>query len=181
MNNHIKIITDYLAKHGHTYQNDLDEDSVKIIYDLYQNGLCEELINCPVAVYRYVGIYYLINKNDDALLKYLINAADMGDTEAMYLLGYFYEKNKNYNKMLQYYQLAVDNGDTKAYSQVEQFVENEPDIVLELMVKLKKQNMDYKKKLSKLKKEMGISEEPNESIESGESKEFGESIETETI
>ena len=109
------FIIDFLNKNKLKFDvNELNEDEINIIYDLYKNNVKiydEKILNSNCLLFY--GIYYKnIEKNYDLMKKYYLMTIenDKNNSDAMYDLGHYYQYiEKNYKLMKKYYLMAIEN------------------------------------------------------------------------
>lgn len=64
--------------------------------------------NACVKILHFMGLYYqLVEKNDELMKKYYLEAINVNHCESMNNLAKYYENNKDYTNMLKYYLMAI--------------------------------------------------------------------------
>src|SRR5437868_3115155 len=124
-----KIVRDFLIKNDYSIAS-LEKLNIDIFYNIAINGNFEKYENpnnhkfyivissenksqdeiCDMSeIYRYISIYYCVNRKYNKMKQYLLKSINMGNHLAMHNLGYYYQFTEiNYKKMKKYYRMAIE-------------------------------------------------------------------------
>lgn len=130
----VERIKNYLEENSYVYDGGINDEEIRIIYDLIFNNIVNDVGN-NIKLLSYYGVYYSINNNYELMKKYYLIAIDNGDIDAMYNLGRHYEDIENdYDLMKEYFLMAIDNGYTRAMYSLGYYYD-EIEINIDLMKK----------------------------------------------
>lgn len=98
-----------IKKHLLKYSVEYEPIPVKyitIIHDLFFKDIRSDVQDDIVLLYH--GVYYYINKDYDAMVKYFIMAVGHGSVIAMTNLAYHYSRQGDHNNTVKYYLMAIE-------------------------------------------------------------------------
>lgn len=131
----VEFISSYLNQKYFQYQNDLDQESIDIIYQLYSDGTLDETQVLTPACAKYIALYYSFqyesNKNQEydlLIKKYLQISVNGGNVDAMQYLGGYYYSHDDPDNMIKYTLMAINGDNVDAMYQLARHYEMENDI-----------------------------------------------------
>lgn len=104
-------LIEFLGKINYKYIEIDNEQSLKIIYDLFLNGIIQDYDISDPIIYYYYGIYYRSVKDYDKMEIYYLLAFEKGIIIALVNLAQYYDfKVGDCEKADKYYKMAHKNG-----------------------------------------------------------------------
>lgn len=110
MESKLNYIKKQIRNYSDWNHNDLDEESIDIIYNLYCNGIIDENMPLPSKCLVYLGLYFFYLDNEKSF-RYLSFAVENGDIIAMRLMAQYYDRQQDTDNVIKYFQMAIDHGD----------------------------------------------------------------------
>jgi len=112
-----EFIQDFVEKNNYNYCKIENQESIKLIYNLYYHGINgrekSEIEDSEIDLYY--GVYYRIKKDYGQMKKYYLMAIEKGNKASMNNLGHYYRCiEKNYKQAEKYYLMAIENNSSIA-------------------------------------------------------------------